>query len=187
MGYPRVQREAHLMLSKSIQSIVGIFVGFAIGGVLGLLATPPAPAPSVGEDGLVIAVERVPAVPVELALTIAPGPTTTRPPRDDALLPLAPAAEEASTPAPTAKPTKPTATKTKSTASAPAPTQNPAPKPKPSSRSAPTPPAPTTTPTPDPVAEGTPNPEPEAAAGKKHKAPKPAKPDKPPKPPKPPG
>jgi len=177
------------MLSKSIQSIVGIFVGFAIGGVLGLLATPPAPAPSVGEDSLVIAVERVPAVPVELALTIAPGPTTTRPPRDDALLPLPPAAEEASTPAPTAKPkpTKPTATKTKSTASAPAPTQNPEPKPKPSSRSAPTPPAPATTPAPDPVVEQTPNPEPEPAAGKKHKAPKPAKPDKPPKPPKPPG
>jgi hypothetical protein len=175
------------MLSKSIQSIVGIFVGFAIGGVLGLLATPPPPAPSVGEDGLVIAVEGVPAVPVELALTIAPGPTTTRPPRDDAILPRPPAAEEASTPAPTAKPkpTKPTATKTDSTVSASAPTQKPTPKPKPSSRPAPTPPRPPApAPTPDPGV-ATPTPTPEPPAEKQPKGPKP-KPDKPPKPPKPP-
>lgn len=179
---PGLMREAHPMLSKSIQSIVGIFVGFAIGGLLGLVATPPGPAPSTRESGFIAEVGREPE-PVAVTLTTVLGPTTTRVPRDDALVPSTPVLAEATPtdPSPTTKATKATkATSTKPAASTP--TKKAAPKPKttPSPRTpAPAPPA---VEPPAPVVDSPPPPEPR---GEKHKGSK-RGPDKPPKPPKPP-
>ena len=174
-------REAHPLLSKSIQSIVGIFVGFAIGGVLGVLATPPGPAPSTPTSGFIAEVDRGPE-PVAVSLTTVLGPITTRVPRDDAVLPLTPSLPEASPAdrASTPKATKVTSTKA-SRASTPAKKAAPKPKPAPAPRSTP-PPPPAAEPPPPAVEESPPPPAPKA---EKPKGSKP-KPDKPPKPPKPP-
>src|SRR4029078_5828165 len=67
---PGATREAHQVLSKSLQSIVGIIVGFVFGGVIGFVSTPAVPAPSLPQSGFSAAVERVgpQSGPVNLAL-----------------------------------------------------------------------------------------------------------------------
>jgi len=182
---PGATREAHQVLSKSLQSIVGIIVGFVFGGVIAFVSTPAVPAPSLPQSGFSAAVERVgpQSAPVNLAL-------------QDAVALVVPASQATATPAPTKTPksTKPASTKAKVAAPAAAPvTPKAAPTPKPTPRPTPQPkpqpkpatPAPTPTPPPDPTTV-TPTPAPTPAPTPKPAKPKPDKSQKkPPKPPKP--
>ena len=175
-----------MLLSKSAQSIVGIFVGFAIGGLLGLVATPIAPATSGSRDGFIAHVDRE-ARPAAVELAVVLGPTTTRGPRDDAVLPLTPEPPAAQTVDPAAKPKpKPkakssNAPSTERAATRPTQKAAPKPKPKPAPRLATPPPSANV---PDPVIqEPAPTPEPKAEKRKPDKPPKQGKPPKPPKPP----
>src|SRR6476620_3838678 len=94
---PRATREAQRVISKSVQSIVGIVFGFAIGGLIGFFATPAAPPPSAVQGVFIAAVDRSEPQPAPVALAL------------EEAVALAPASPDASTPSPTKAPasTKP--------------------------------------------------------------------------------
>jgi len=77
------------VLSKSLQSIVGIVFGFAIGGLIGLVAVPAAPAPSAPQGALIAAADRGAAHPAPASLAF-----------EDAVALVVPASQAPATPSP---------------------------------------------------------------------------------------